>query len=156
MRRRKAISWRLIRTASRPYSSCATSRRSGSSAYIRTQPASIRSKVLCVSGDVIAFVAASSAKFWIPGPRWPSKTAAGPKKSFAIHSAFLQSNLVVSRILAMVSEDRMMRGLIDELLGSYGVELCVLPIASLARPAMAACPSGNWGSEPKHCQNRFS
>merc|ERR1711871_570822 len=55
-------------------------------------------------------------------------------KTIAQSSDFVQSNEMISQILAMISENRAVKHILDELLGSTGSDLCVMESARYAEP----------------------
>merc|ERR1711871_202469 len=55
-------------------------------------------------------------------------------KTVAMSSDFVQSNEMISQILAMISENRAVKHILDELLGAEGSDLCVYESARYAEP----------------------
>jgi len=55
-------------------------------------------------------------------------------KTVAMSSDFVQSNEMISQILAMIAENRAVKHILDELLGSHGSDLCVMESARYAEP----------------------
>jgi hypothetical protein len=49
-------------------------------------------------------------------------------------SDFMNSNDLVSKILAMVSEDAKVKGILDQLLGGYGTQFAVVPSEQVVQP----------------------
>merc|ERR1711968_432694 len=55
-------------------------------------------------------------------------------KTIAQSSDFVQSNEMISQILAMIAENRAVKHILDELLGSSGSDLCVIESERYAEP----------------------
>merc|ERR1711871_765631 len=55
-------------------------------------------------------------------------------KTIAQSSNFVQSNEMISQILAMIAENRAVKHILDELLGSSGSDLCVIESERYAEP----------------------
>lgn len=55
-------------------------------------------------------------------------------KTVAMSSDFVQSNEMISQILAMISENRAVKHILDELLGAEGSDLCVYESARYTEP----------------------